>query len=145
MIIYSKDPETDEYESLSHKRIINAIKQAININKYNESQYLITGKRGCKCKKKYVILKHKWDDNLSALILNYQVKNFADENKGKLYDVNGTYVWAVFRGEKINEVNESDICLVLKDENNETLGNIRGNDDIPEIPGGIFSAQMSWS
>ena len=140
-----KNPKTNEYESLSHKKIINAIKQAINTHKYNESQYLITGKRGCKCKEKYVLLKHKWDSNLTAFIQAYHVKNFAGESKGKLYDVNGTYVWAAFGGEKIDEVNESDICFVLKDENNETLGNIRGNDDIPEIPGGIFSAQMSWS
>ena len=126
--------------------IMNAIQTQLDKLEKVDSQYQIVNKLGCLCKEKYVKMKHKEDANLTINIQKHKVKDFAGDDKGKIYPVEGKYVRAKCGGEKIEEIEENDACLALLDIEDGRLGTITGAQKAKSIQTrqGVIDMTLNW-
>ena len=100
---------------------------------------------GCLCKDKYAEMTHINDPENIKFPEPNRVKDFAQGEKGKIYQVAEEYVRAGCGGVEIEEVNEDDVCLVLMGESG-SIGEIRGNGITPVTAHtGALKMTLSWT
>jgi len=116
---------------IARKDIEKYILDALDAHMKADSQWEKKKDFGCMCKDKRITMKHKWDSNLSKELDNTKIIEF--DKKGKLYfvlnqDLAGlTYVRSSANyGELLQEVDENNVCLVLKDHDALIMGEISG-------------------
>ena len=126
--------------------IMDQIDTLLNKLDKKPSQYTIKENLGCLCRDKYVKMEHQFGDvNLTRQIAKHKIKNFAGEDKGKIYQVGSQYVRAACGGERIEEINEGEACLALMDQDNTTLGEITGLRVKPEAHAGVVEVKAAWN
>ena len=113
------------------------------------SQWKIKKELGCICKEKYLKMTHKDDPtHMDILLEDKKVKDFSSVSggEGKIYPVGEQYVKASAGGVNIETVEESEICFLLKDDNEVKLGEIRGVNVTPVIThAGALKMTLSWT
>jgi len=129
--------------------IVESLRNHIEALKWKPSQWN-PKEQGCTCKNKYATVKHKFDEAANLLMNGQQVKDFISVGGGepKIYPVNGQYVRASEGGTTIEEINEdnSDLCYVLKNEENTRLGEMRGIRVTPvTTSNGALNMTLSWT
>jgi hypothetical protein len=117
------------------------IMNALDAHLKAKSQWKKEKELGYLCEDKRILMKHKWDDSLSKKFGKTEVYEFDED--GKLYFVlrddfqELTYVRSHSRnGHRIENVDEGDVCLVLKDSSSNIIGSISSSDDNGDNDGG---------
>lgn len=141
----------------TRNKILSFINESILDHKKQSSQWNPKNK-GCLCKEKYVKMTHKFDpDSMDQYLLNEKVKDFAEGGEGKIYKADAgnhaEYVRAL-DGDRsddgvfaIEEVEEDDVCYVLKDDTAGEIGSVEGaNVSSMAVPeSGIITISLDWN
>jgi len=140
----------------TRNKILSFINEGILDHKKQPSQWNSKNK-GCHCKEKYAKMSHKFDpDNMDQYLTNEKVKDFAEGGEGKIYKADAgdhaEYVRAL-DGDRsddgvfaIEEVEENEVCYVLKDDVAGEIGSMEGANAssiaVPET--GIIGISLDW-
>lgn len=116
-----------------------------------ESQWEKAKDYGCLCKDKRIIMKHKWDTELTKELSTTKVFEF-DKN-GKLYHVLNqnktdlTYVTSASRdGASIEDTIEDNACYALTSYENNRLGIVEGQTgSLPQPKSGVVEVTLTWN
>lgn len=126
------------------------IMDALDAHLNAESQWEKAKDYGCLCKDKRIIMKHKWDTELTKELAATKVFEF-DKN-GKLYHVLNqdktglTYARSAFaNGASIEDIVEDNTCYALTTYEDERLGIIEGRTEpIPVPKSGVVQVTLTW-
>ena len=136
-------------ESTSRDEIFKMIDNRRELYRNEKSQWKPKN-LGCICKEKYIAMTHKHDpEKMDILLEDKKVKDFTSVSggEGKIYAITEQYVKASFGGANIEEISEdnSDLCYVLKDEDLQEIGEIRGSTEPITMPkAGVVEVTITW-
>ncbi len=144
-LIYNAHNENNTLSTnLARIKIMEAIGNKLEVLEQKPSQWKPKN-LGCTCKTKYAKMTHKFDPALMDIRLeDEKVKDFMENEEGKIYSVDGQYVRALFGGETIEEVERDDVCYVLKDDASSELGSIEGLKQAPSTKPGVVEIKLTW-
>lgn len=110
--------------------ILEHISTYLKNHKNEDSLWELKGKSQCSqingCKGKLQEVKHSKDSSLTKMLKDIKVYPFAKNTLGKLYRAGGEYVKAKCGGRLIEKPENEEKCYELKDEDNKSLGIIKG-------------------
>ncbi len=125
--------------NVGRNAIIGYIRDGLAALEQKPSQWKKVNDVGCLCSEKRITIAHKFDSNL-----NSDMEVYAFDDEAKVYPVSGEHVFAPLGGSVLESGGVGDVCYVLKDDSSVVLGEISGGNAVSNLPGGLFTAQLSW-
>ncbi len=132
--------------SQAYTQINSAIISALEVHFNSPSQWKKTKDIGCMCKDKRIKVAHKFDSGLDILMDDQEIYDF--DEAGKIYKVGDSYdgyVRAKFGAVKIEEIDEGEVCYVLKNDNSTQIGEIKGLQEKPQTKDGVVEISLTWN
>ena len=143
------DGKRKVFTSLGKSTILSYIETQLNKLEQVPSQWKPKKEIGCVCKEKHIEVTHRFEsEQMDILLKGQKIKNFAGDDEGKIYPVNGQYVRAVSGGESIKEVDKDGSCYELLDGENAKIGSIDGINESPntiKAYDGAIDMYLSWN